>query len=232
MSDPIAFIPARGGSKRLSRKNLERIGPWSLTNWAVASAVNAGIRHVVVSTDDYGTECDALEAWHDLGLEGDPDLHKRKPEHATDTAQIEDALIDWASGQDLDPETPLVILQPTSPLRRPSTVRRCLAVLEEEGVDSVLTVSLDRKPHLRGLPWPGRVWRPELATRARTQDVPPVPVDCGVCYVVRWGALRAEGVRTAGECLWVPVEWPESLDVDTEADLELARALEEWWWER
>lgn len=227
MTDPIAFIPARGGSKRLPRKNLARVGRGSLLELAIIDAMSTCSR-VVVSTDD---EEIAAAAW-DAGENPYLEIHHREPEHATDTAQIESALIAWAETQRLDDDTPLVILQPTSPLRRPETVRECLRVLEVEGVDSVLSVTMDRKPHLRGLPWPGNVWVPEMQDRARTQDVPPVPVDNGVCYVVRWGALREERVRTAGETLYVSTPWPESLDVDTVEDLELARALESWWWDR
>lgn len=49
----IAVIPARGGSKRIPRKNIKAFGGKPMIAWAIQAAVDSGMfSHIVVSTDD------------------------------------------------------------------------------------------------------------------------------------------------------------------------------------
>ncbi len=49
----IALIPARGGSKRIPRKNIREFAGKPMIGWAVAAAQSSGLfDHVIVSTDD------------------------------------------------------------------------------------------------------------------------------------------------------------------------------------
>lgn len=49
----IAVIPARGGSKRIPRKNIKSFGGRSVISYAITAAINSGLfEHVLVSTDD------------------------------------------------------------------------------------------------------------------------------------------------------------------------------------
>ena len=49
----IAVIPARGGSKRIPRKNILPFGGQPMIAYAIAAARASGLfEHVVVSTDD------------------------------------------------------------------------------------------------------------------------------------------------------------------------------------
>ncbi|MBB4630192.1 cytidylyltransferase domain-containing protein, partial [Paracoccus denitrificans] len=49
----IAIIPARGGSKRIPRKNIRPFGGRPMIAWPIAAARDSGLfDHVIVSTDD------------------------------------------------------------------------------------------------------------------------------------------------------------------------------------
>lgn len=49
----IAIIPARGGSKRIPRKNIKEFGDQPMISYAIAAAKKSGLfEHVLVSTDD------------------------------------------------------------------------------------------------------------------------------------------------------------------------------------
>lgn len=49
----IAVIPARGGSKRIPRKNIKFFGGKPMIGWAIQAAVDSGVfNQIVVSTDD------------------------------------------------------------------------------------------------------------------------------------------------------------------------------------
>ena len=52
MDDILAFIPARGGSKTIPRKNIKLLGNKPLIVFSIESAFKAGIEHVFVDTED------------------------------------------------------------------------------------------------------------------------------------------------------------------------------------
>jgi pseudaminic acid cytidylyltransferase len=59
---PIAIIPARGGSKRIPRKNIKLFQGKPIIAWSILSAKNSGVfDRIVVSTDDNEIRDIALE---------------------------------------------------------------------------------------------------------------------------------------------------------------------------
>ena len=133
----LAVIPARGGSKGLQGKNLAKVGPYSLVEWAIkaARAVDS-IDTAVLSTDDDEIAEEAARA----GLSCD---WRRPEELATDEASNIDVWSHaWlASEATTDRVFEMsVLLQPTSPLRRPDDILRCLEVVAA-GASSAITVT-------------------------------------------------------------------------------------------
>lgn len=81
----VAVIPARGGSKRLPRKNLSSFFGHPMMAYGIAAAVNSGLfEKVIVSSDD--AEIARVARWY--GAE----FMERPPELATDTAKSVDAV--------------------------------------------------------------------------------------------------------------------------------------------
>ena len=130
-----ALIPARSGSKGIPGKNLSELGGRSLLEWAIELAQDTPeIDRCIVSTDGPSI---ALEAAR-LGAE----VHPRPAKLAEDSALVIDTIIDvrgWHKAVG-DACEQFVLLQPTSPFRTPSVVRRCLQALAR-GADSVATVA-------------------------------------------------------------------------------------------
>src|SRR3569833_4075159 len=59
----LGVIPARGGSKRLPRKNVLPLGGRPLIAWTITAALDSGVLdNVVVSTDDEEIACAARDA--------------------------------------------------------------------------------------------------------------------------------------------------------------------------
>jgi CMP-N-acetylneuraminic acid synthetase len=139
----LAIIPARGGSKRVPGKNLAMVGGRSLVDRAIDAALGAGCE-AVVSSDDEQILTHAHDPYHaESGFEYAE--HRRKPEHATDAAQIEpviDDVLDWRRrmGATWEPDA-IVLLQPTSPFRTAAHVTDALRILRETGCDSVVSVT-------------------------------------------------------------------------------------------
>lgn len=118
----LGVIAARGGSKRVPRKNLREFRGKSLLEWAILSTVKCKyFDAVVVSTEDeeIREKAKALMIEHMYGY----NIVNRPEKLATDTTSSEDvlrhALIRY-------PMHWVVLLQPTSPLRTAEDIDACI----------------------------------------------------------------------------------------------------------
>lgn len=229
----IAFIPARGGSTRIPRKNLALVGGVSLLDRAMFVGHETCDR-VVVSTDDAEIAAAALAD----GAE----VHERPADLAGPTAQIEDAIAHWfAQRPSLADDDVIVLLQPTSPLRTVETVRRVIDGAHEYG--SSLTVTPCPEAWVTGdlvrLPEDGltrRLWtrdpvavswdRSRYEPRPRSQDAVSVREDgCAYAFTLaHWREHRLRMAPRSAPHVVVISRW-ESLEVDDPADLAAARQL-------
>ena len=113
----IAFIPARGGSKRIPRKNIREFHGHPLIAYTIAAAQDAGLFDAIyVSTDDPETAGIArgygayiIERPAHLALDGSRDIEWMR--HAIDIIG-RPPLLRWA------------LLRPTSPFRTAQTIQR------------------------------------------------------------------------------------------------------------
>src|SRR6266508_3958828 len=125
----VALVPARGGSKGIPRKNLAPLAGKALIRWTIDAARAAEtVTRVVVSTDDDEIATEA----HDV------DVLRRPSELAADDTPML-AVIRHALSH-IEPCDVLVLLQPTSPLRRAEHVDGAVRLLLETGADSVVSV--------------------------------------------------------------------------------------------
>jgi CMP-N-acetylneuraminic acid synthetase len=208
----LGLIPARGGSKGIPRKNLAHVGGRPLLAWTVDAAKAAReLTDVVVSTDD-----------DEIAAAAGVEVLRRPPELASDETPMLDVVRHAVAT--LAPDV-VVLLQPTSPLRRAEHVDACVRLLLESGADSV--VSVVEVPH-RFAPEAlmdvvdGRVV-PRGGARTR-QEKERVYARNGPAVL----AVRAAGLADdlyAGDCRPFVMDERDSLDVDSEFDLELADLL-------
>jgi len=137
--DILVIIPARGGSKRLPRKNVLPLAGKPLICWTIEAALEAKLKARIMVTSDDEEILAIARQYQSQGVIA----YKRPDELATDTASTADVLIDAVEAEqaaDHDPKT-LVLLQPTSPLRKAEDIRAALDVYREGGCeDTVVTV--------------------------------------------------------------------------------------------
>jgi CMP-N,N'-diacetyllegionaminic acid synthase len=134
----LAVVPARGGSKSIPRKNLKKVGGVSLVGRAaqVAAALPI-IDAALISTDDAEIAAEAIAHGLDAPFMRPADL-------SGDTATSVDMWRHaWLAAEDhygkrFDLS---VLLEPTSPLRRPEDVERTLRALLKVGAPAAATVS-------------------------------------------------------------------------------------------
>ena len=134
----LAIIPARGGSKRLPRKNILDLCGKPLISWSIEAALKSKyISKVVVSSDDE----EILNISSNFGA----DIIKRPYELANDTATTFDAIKHTINN--LEKYDYIVLLQPTSPLRNEKHIDEAIELLEEKQADGIVSVcEMDHSP--------------------------------------------------------------------------------------
>jgi YrbI family 3-deoxy-D-manno-octulosonate 8-phosphate phosphatase len=216
----VAVIPARGGSKGVPGKNLRRVGSVSLVGRAVAACLAAeAIGEVYVSTDDL-TIADQTRAAGGEVVDRPRDL-------AGDCATSESALLHALRVLD-SPDRPVEVLafvQCTSPFISPADLDAAVRTVLTGQADSVFS-AVESHAFL---------WRPDgdsvlgvnhdASHRLRRQDRDSEYRETGAFYVFRAARFAQTGHRFFDRTRVVPVPSLTALEIDTEADLEVARSV-------
>src|SRR5690606_21451473 len=117
----LIVIPARGGSKRLPRKNVLLLGGNPLISWTIEAALKAKLSdRILVSSDDEGILA-ISRRYAKYGIIS----HRRCASLATDTARSVDVVNDAILSQKqlgFNTDT-IILLQPTSPLRKAEDIK-------------------------------------------------------------------------------------------------------------
>jgi CMP-N-acetylneuraminic acid synthetase len=137
----IGLVPARGGSKGIPRKNLAECGGKSLLAWTAEAAFRSKVLdRVILSTDNV----EIAEAGRSLGLE----VPFMRPAALSGDSALMHGVIHHALSMlrkdDFFPEA-VVLLQPTSPLRRARHISEAVDLFRMGGAATV--VSVTRVPH-------------------------------------------------------------------------------------
>lgn len=223
-----ALIPARKGSKGLPGKNGLPLAGRPLIVWSIAAArAVPAIDRIVVSTDDETLVGPCRAAGADV-----PFL--RPAALAGDTASSLDVALHAADTLGWPDDAVLVLLQPTSPLRRPEDIAACLDRMAGAGADSCISVAEAPVP----LTWyqtidPAGRLRPAVPgveKAPRRQDAPTWVVPNGAVYAIRIGALRAAGGFVTSQTVAHVMPAERSVDIDDRLDFALAETLVERGW--
>lgn len=216
----IAVIPARGGSKRIPRKNIKIFCGKPVIAYSIEAARGSGLfDEVMVSTDDE----EIAELAGRLGASV-PFLRSAvaSGDYATTTDVLLEVLENYRErGQSF---STLCYIYPTAPFVTAEKLRRAYRLLEESGADGLLPVVEFSYPPLRGLSIQGgqvRMKWPENAF-ARSQDLEPVYHDSGQFCLLRTEALLREKNILCRDMIPMILSDLEVQDIDNETDWELA----------
>lgn len=222
----LGLVPARGGSKGVPRKNVRPLAGRSLIAYAADAASGSGVLdRVVLSTDADDIAAEGLRVGLDVPflrpgeLAADDTPMLAVLQHAITALDAQG----WATDM-------LVLLQPTSPLRRPEHIRRAVETLRDTKADSVVTV-VELPRHLS----PDYVMRlengrlrpflPEGAHVARRQDARLAYSREGTVYACWRATIERFGNIYGDDCRPLLIDPGESLSIDSAADWEAAERL-------
>lgn len=128
----LAIIPARGGSKRLPRKNVLPLGGKPLIVWTIEAGLTSKyIDKIIVSSDDV----EILK----ISLEAGVEITKRPAELATDKASTFSVVEHVVNEIDGDYDI-TALLQPTSPLRNSDHIDGAFDLLIAKNADAIISV--------------------------------------------------------------------------------------------
>jgi len=217
----LAVIPARGGSKRIPRKNVRPFAGRPMIAHAIAVAQASGLfARIVVSTDDDEIAGVAQAAGAEVPF--------RRPAALADDHDGTGAVMAHALDKLRWPDAALACcLYPAVPLLRGADLAAALALLEDGQAHFAYPVLAFESPVQRALrrDTDGRTTPlyPQF-TETRTQDLEPAFHDAGQFYWGRSAAWRRGASPLDGGRSIVLQPW-QAVDIDTPDDWARAEAI-------
>lgn len=217
----LAIIPARGGSKRLPRKNVLDLAGKPL----IAHSIEAGLKSkyiskVVVSSDDE----EILQISEKFGA----DTIKRPDYLATDTSSTFDAIEHTINS--LEKYNYIVLLQPTSPLRNEKYIDEAIELLIEKNADAIVSVCETEHSPL----WCNTLddtlsisnFLSDEVLGKRSQDLPIFYRLNGAIYICETKKLLENKSFFLKENIFAyKMERKNSIDIDTKLDFKIAKII-------
>jgi CMP-N-acetylneuraminic acid synthetase len=226
MSLVLGIVPARGGSKGVPGKNVRPLAGRTLLEYTARAARESGVLdRVILSTDSAEIA--------DTGRRAGLDVPFMRPVMlASDDTPMLPVIQHALESLARDGWSPdmIVLLQPTSPLRRPDHIRAAVTTLRDTKADSVVTVveiprhlSPDYVMRIDG----GRLqpFLPEGARVTRRQDARPAYCRDGTVYAFWRATIERFGGIYGEDCRPLLIDARESLSIDSPADWDAAERL-------
>lgn len=217
----LAIIPARGGSKRIPRKNIKSFLGKPLISYSIEAALKAGcFSRVIVSTDcpeiasiakEYGADVPWLRS------------SKNSNDHAGLAEVAIETLAICAEYGSVYPQFCLIMA--TAPLLTADRIIQGMELLELGIYDSVIPVVRFSYPPQRGLMVgpDGLITmiQPEQYDK-RSQDLEPILHNCGQFYWMKTSALVSETRSFAKRTVGIALSEMDVQDNDTDDDWRMA----------
>jgi CMP-N,N'-diacetyllegionaminic acid synthase len=214
------FIPARGGSKGVPKKNLRNFAGHPLIYWTIKAALKSSLKFpIFVSSDDE----DILD--YSSQFQGVTCI-KRGDEFSRDKSTMISVLQDFFSDSHiLKTFNNIILLQPTAPFRTASDIQESFKLFCESG-EARSVVSVCHHPDLH----PARMYKiksnclislDHKKSSINRQDLEPVYHRNGCIYITNSAIISSGSILCSRP---IPYNMPSSrsLNIDTEFDFVLA----------
>lgn len=217
----LAIIPARGGSKRLPRKNILDLAGKPLIAWSIEAGLDSQyIDKVIVTSDD----TEILNIAQQFGS----DAIKRPDALASDTATSFDAIKHTI--ENIDKYDYVVLLQPTSPLRTAEHIDEAIELLERKKANAVVSVCEMEHSPLWSNTLPGddsmKGFLKDKVLNKRSQDLEAYYRLNGAIYICNTNKLLEEESFFLKENIFAyKMDRESSVDIDEKIDFQFTEIL-------
>ena len=187
----IAFIPARGGSKSIPRKNIKAFCGKPLIYWVCKAACESLlIDEVILATEDL--EIKQISLSFDF-----PKLKvfDRSKENASDSASTESVMLEYLNSININRDTWFVLIQATSPFVVSRDISLAIENIWSNDYDSLLSTA-----RFKRFLW-GKDARPinyDFTKRPRRQEFEGILIENGAFYISKVGNVLDSGNRVSG----------------------------------
>jgi CMP-N-acetylneuraminic acid synthetase len=224
----LALIPARGGSKGLPGKNIKPLFGKPLIGWTIEQALRSRLLdRVVVSTDDKAIAETAVKYGAEV-----PCL--RPPGLARDNSRVVDVVLHVLDlfekrGEKYDY---LLLLEPTSPLRKKGDIDRAVRTLVDAGAraDSLVSVGEIALEHPAYAKTIGRnkfikPYCPDISSAGNRQGLAKAYFPYGVVYLSKVPFIRKRGQVYGGKILPLFIERWQNYEINDALDLKCVETI-------
>ncbi|KFZ31356.1 NeuA [Pseudidiomarina salinarum] len=220
----IAVIPARGGSKRIPRKNIRMFSGKPMIAWSIKAAIESQcFDEIIVSTDDD----EIAETARKYGAVVPFMRPKELADDYASTVQVVKHALEWyeSTGNKVDQ---LCCIYATAPFVDAKDISAGLELLIQEDADYAISITSFPFPIQRALTVSDsnrlNMFQPEHAL-TRSQDLEEAWHDVGQFYWGKRSAWREEKPFFTAASIGIPIPRYRAQDIDTEEDWVMAERL-------
>ena len=216
----LAIITARGGSKRIPRKNIKLFNGFPIIKYSIEAALKSNeFDEVMVSTDDEEIAEIAIKYGASVPFFRS---QKNSDDHSGTAEVIEEVILDYKNKNILFDY--VCCIYPTAPFVTANIIKEAMSKLISFSADCVLPVVRYSYPVQRSLKivngsvlmnWPENY-------SARSQDLSPFFHDCGQFYCLNVKSLLEQKKLFAKKTIPIEISELEMQDIDNEVDWKLA----------
>ena len=220
MKKTIAIIPARGGSKRIPRKNIAYFLGQPMIKYAIDACLKSGIfDEVMVSTDDEEIAKVAVK----YGAKVPFMRNKKTSDDYATTFDVIDEVINRYKDNGINFDI-ICCVYPCVPFLTASTLKNALIFMTEKDADAVLPVCQYPVP----IEWAMKIENNTLipynrdTQNIRSQDIEKKYFDCGMFYFCKTNSIYENNSLLPTKSAPYIISNLEMQDIDTEEDWKMA----------
>ena len=203
----IAFIPARGGSKSIPKKNIKLLCGKPLIYWVTYALQNSNkIDKIVIATDSI----EIVETVLNFNFDK-VELYNRNELNATDTASTESVMLEYINQSNLNNNDIFLLVQATSPFTRTEDFDNAIEKYLVKQSDSLLSCSLFKR-----FIWDqnGTPINYNYLQRPRRQDFKGLFLENGAFYINKVSNIIKDQNRLSGNIEIFEMPEYTSLEID------------------
>lgn len=217
----VAIIPARAGSKGLKNKNFKKLNGIPLISHTIEAAKQSKLINEIIISTDY-SQINKICNQHGIKI------NRLRPKNLSrDDSRIEDVILDLLKNSiDKIPDI-LIILQPTSPIRKIKNIDKSIQILIEKQFSSVIEINRVKNHPEKMLRKRGEVVEPffkKLEISKRRQDLEDIFYPTGSIFVF-WTKVLLEKKSIFGNKIGFVEGLMENIDIDDKVDFFFAEML-------
>jgi len=224
----LAIIPARGGSKGIPMKNIQRLDGKPLIEYTIRSAISSSkINRVIVSTDNARIGQISKKAGAEVPFLRPKNLSRNNSQ----TIETIKHTINFLQKYSYEPDI-ICLLQPTSPIRDLAVIDNSITKLQRSNATSVVTVTKIKNHPFASFWYSKGYLEPFKASFAKyyqRQQYPPLYYPTGAVYTFCTKTLKKYNSINGPRIKPIIINQEDNIDIDTLFDLFIAEMRMRSW---